>query len=144
MLLYVGAEVTISGWLFTFMMSVRNGSFSSSSLVVSGFWIGIAVGRFVLEWITGYAGEKLMVFVYVIVAIGLKLGFWLGGEFVVSAVMITLVGLSIGMTMPYGIRMLTKPLPPEKHIVSGGFGNASAVSRSDMYDVCYPRRRPSD
>ncbi|KAK7414047.1 hypothetical protein QQX98_007079 [Neonectria punicea] len=133
MLIYVGAEVTIDGWLFTFMMSVRNGSSSSSSLVASGFWIGITVGRFVLGWITGYVGEKLMVSIHLIVAIGLELGFWLGGEFVVSAVMIALVGLSIGMIMPSGIHMMPKLLPPEKHIVSVGFGTAFAISGSAIF-----------
>ncbi|KAM5368511.1 hypothetical protein ACJZ2D_009488 [Fusarium nematophilum] len=132
MLLYVGAEVTIGGWLFTFMMNVRNGTSSASSLVASGFWIGITVGRFALGWITSHVGEKIMVSAYLVVAIALELAFWLGKEFVVSAIMAALVGLSIGMVMPASIRMMTKMLPPEKHIVSVGFGTAFAVSGSSM------------
>jgi fucose permease len=100
MLLYVGAEITIGGWLVTFMLNVRNGTPSASSLVASGFWIGITVGRFALGWITSYFGEKIMVSAYLVVAIGLELAFWLGKEFVVSAIMAALVGLSIGMVMP--------------------------------------------
>lgn len=100
MLLYVGAEVTIGGWLVTFMLNVRNGTPSASSLVASGFWIGITVGRFALGWITSYFGEKIMVSAYLVIAIGLELAFWLGKEFVVSAIMAALVGLSIGMVMP--------------------------------------------
>lgn len=100
MLLYVGAEVTIGGWLVTFMLNVRNGTPSASSLVASGFWIGITVGRFALGWITSYFGEKIMVSAYLVIAIGLELAFWLGKECVVSAIMAALVGLSIGMVMP--------------------------------------------
>ncbi|KAK5996926.1 Bypass of stop codon 6-like protein [Cladobotryum mycophilum] len=133
MLLYVGAEVTIGGWLLTFMINVRNGSPSDSSLVASGFWIGITVGRFALGWFTGWVGERPMVFLYLLVAIGLELGFWLGKKFVVSAIMAALVGLSIGMIMPSGIRMMTKLLPHEKHIVSVGFATAFAVSGSAIF-----------
>ncbi|RTE83963.1 hypothetical protein BHE90_001562 [Fusarium euwallaceae] len=132
MLIYVGAEITIGGWLVTFMLNVRNGTPSASSLVASGFWIGITVGRFALGWITSYFGEKIMVSAYLVVAIGLELAFWLGEEFVVSAIMAALVGVSIGMVMPSSIRMMTKILPVEKHIVSVGFGTAFAVSGASM------------
>ncbi|KAL6880886.1 major facilitator superfamily domain-containing protein [Trichoderma novae-zelandiae] len=133
MVLYVGSEVTIGGWLLTFMMSVRNGSPTASSLATSGFWIGLTAGRFALGWITGYVGEKVMVTVYLLSAIGLELGFWLGKEFAVSAVMAALVGLSIGMIMPSGIRLMTQLLPPEKHLVSVGFATAFAVSGSAVF-----------
>ncbi|KAL9489630.1 hypothetical protein ACSS6W_001907 [Trichoderma asperelloides] len=135
MVLYVGSEVTIGGWLLTFLMNVRKGSHIASSLATSGFWIGITVGRFSLGWITGYVGEKIMVSLYLIIAIVLELVFWLGQEFAVSAVMAALIGVSTGMIMPsgfQGIRMMTKLLPPEKHLVSVGFATAFAVSGSSM------------
>lgn len=100
MVLYVGSEVTIGGWLLTFLMNVRKGSHIASSLATSGFWIGITVGRFSLGWITGYVGEKIMVSLYLIIAIVLELVFWLGQEFAVSAVMAALIGVSTGMIMP--------------------------------------------
>ncbi|KAL7937335.1 major facilitator superfamily domain-containing protein [Trichoderma chlorosporum] len=133
MVLYAGSEVTIGGWLLTFMMSVRNGSPTASSLATSGFWIGVTAGRFGLGWITGYVGEKVMVTIYLMSAIGLELGFWFGKEFAVSAVMAALVGVSTGMIMPSGIRLMTKLLPPEKHLVSVGFATAFAVSGSAIF-----------
>ncbi|KAL7963739.1 hypothetical protein V8C34DRAFT_300233 [Trichoderma compactum] len=130
MVLYAGSEVTIGGWLLTFMMSVRNGSPTASSLATSGFWIGVTAGRLGLGWITGYVGEMVMVTIYLPSAIGLELGFWFGKGFAVSAVMAALVGVSTGMIVPSGIRVMTKLLPPEKHIVSVGFATAFAVSGS--------------
>ncbi|KAM0252847.1 hypothetical protein ACHAQJ_007533 [Trichoderma viride] len=100
MVLYAGSEVTIGGWLLTYMMNVRNGSPTASSLATSGFWIGVTVGRFALGWITGYIGERLMVTLYLLSAIALELGFWFGQKFAVSAVMAALVGVSTGMIMP--------------------------------------------
>lgn len=158
MVLYAGSEVTIGGWLLTFLMSVRKGSPAASSLATSGFWIGVTAGRFALGWITGYVGERIMVSVYLISAIALELVFWFGQKFAVSAVMAALIGVSTGMIMPsvschallqevnsnlhgskladqkkfQGIRMMTKLLPPEKHLVSVGFATAFAVSGSSM------------
>lgn len=100
MVLYVGSEVTIGGWLLTFLMSVRKGSPIASSLATSGFWSGITVGRFALSWITGYVGERIMVSLYLVSAIALELVFWLGQKFAVSAVMAALIGVSTGMIMP--------------------------------------------
>lgn len=100
MVLYAGSEVTIGGWLLTFLMNVRNGSPTASSLATSGFWIGVTVGRFSLGWITGYVGEKIMVSLYLISAIALELVFWFGQKFAVSAVMAALIGVSTGMIMP--------------------------------------------
>lgn len=133
MVLYVGSEVTIGGWLLTFLMSVRKGSPIASSLATSGFWSGITVGRFALSWITGYVGERIMVSLYLVSAIALELVFWLGQKFAVSAVMAALIGVSTGMIMPSGIRMMTKLLPPEKHLVSVGFATAFAVSGSSIF-----------
>lgn len=107
MIVYVGSEVTIGGWLFTFMTTVRHGTSSASSLVASSFWIGITVSRFTLGWVTTYVGEKVMVSAYLILAMILQLVFWLGGEFVVSAVMAGLIGFTIGMIMP----SVSRPLP---------------------------------
>ncbi|UKZ58921.1 uncharacterized protein TrAtP1_000243 [Trichoderma atroviride] len=133
MVLYVGSEVTIGGWLLTFLMSVRKGSPIASSLATSGFWSGITVGRFALSWITGYVGERIMVSLYLVSAIALELVFWFGQKFAVSAVMAALIGVSTGMIMPSGIRMMTKLLPPEKHLASVGFATAFAVSGSSIF-----------
>ncbi|KAM0512945.1 hypothetical protein ACHAPE_008304 [Trichoderma viride] len=133
MVLYAGSEVTIGGWLLTFLMSVRKGSPTASSLATSGFWIGVTVGRFALGWITGYIGERIMVSLYLVSAIALELVFWFGQKFAVSAVMAALIGVSTGMIMPSGIRLMTKLLPPEKHLVSVGFATAFAVSGSSIF-----------
>lgn len=100
MVLYAGSEVTIGGWLLTFLMSVRKGSPTASSLATSGFWIGVTAGRFALGWITGYVGERIMVSLYLVSAIALELVFWFGQKFAVSAVMAALIGISTGMIMP--------------------------------------------
>lgn len=46
---YQGAEVSISGWVISFLIATRHGNPSSVGYVTSGFWAGITLGRFLLS-----------------------------------------------------------------------------------------------
>lgn len=58
LMLYVGAEVSLGGWIVTFMIEQRNGEKFASGMVSSGFWIGLTAGRFLLAWPTGKLGVR--------------------------------------------------------------------------------------
>ncbi|KAI9787145.1 MAG: Glycerophosphocholine phosphodiesterase [Geoglossum umbratile] len=45
---YQGAEVSISGWITSFLISYRDGKPAEVGYVTAGFWAGITIGRFVL------------------------------------------------------------------------------------------------
>lgn len=61
LLLYVGVEVALGGWIVTFMMRVRHGEPFASGMAATGFWLGITVGRVVLGFVTPRLGEKLAI-----------------------------------------------------------------------------------
>ena len=124
LLVYVGAEVSIGGWIVTFMGRVRNGSPFSSGLTATGFWLGITMGRVTLGFVTGRIGEKLALIIYSLLAIGLQLIFWLVPQFYVSAVAIALVGYFIGPFFPSAVMAAAKLLPPELHVAAIGFSSA--------------------
>lgn len=63
LLCYVGAEVALGGWIVTFMRRERAGQPFESGMVATGFWTGIASGRFVLGFLTPKLGEKFAVVV---------------------------------------------------------------------------------
>ncbi len=44
----MGVEVSLGGWLVTFMLRVRHGEEFASGLVVTGFWLGLTFGRVLL------------------------------------------------------------------------------------------------
>ena len=44
-LLYVGAEMSFSGWLYTFSVAVHPNAAATAALLTSAFWAGIAGGR---------------------------------------------------------------------------------------------------
>lgn len=58
---YVGIEVAVGGWIVSFMKEVRHAAPFDASMTSTGFWLGIAVGRIVLGFVTPMIGEKLAI-----------------------------------------------------------------------------------
>lgn len=54
---YVGIEVALGGWIVVFMINVRGGDEFDSGMTATGFWLGIAIGRLVLGFVTPRIGE---------------------------------------------------------------------------------------
>jgi fucose permease len=63
LLIYVGQEVAIGGWVVTFLMRVRDGGDFASGMGATGYWLGITFGRVVLGFITPRIGEKTAIVV---------------------------------------------------------------------------------
>lgn len=59
LLLYVGVEVSIGGWIVTLMRDVREAEPFPSGMTSMGFWLGITAGRMVLGFVTARLGERL-------------------------------------------------------------------------------------
>jgi fucose permease len=78
LLIYVGIEVSVGGWVVTFMLRVRRGSPFASGLTSTGFWAGITIGRMVLGFVTArvFKTEKHAVATYLFASISLQLLFW--------------------------------------------------------------------
>ena len=130
LLIYVGIEVSIGGWIVTFMLNVRKGSPFASGMVSTGFWLGITVGRLILGFVTGrlFKTEKHAVATYIIISVGLQLMFWFIPNFFVSAVMVSLVGFFMAPLFPAGVVALTKLLPKRLHVAAVGFAAAVGAS----------------
>ncbi|KAG8809398.1 hypothetical protein FRC17_003459 [Serendipita sp. 399] len=94
-LVYVGVEVTIGGWIVTFIIEVRGGG-PSSGYVSSGFFGGLTLGRVALLWVNKKVGERRVVFIYALLAIGLELVIWLVPSLIGNAVAVSIVGWIAG------------------------------------------------
>ena len=128
---YVGAEVSLGGWVVVFMLRVRHGQPFQSGLTSMGFWLGITVGRLVLGFVTPRIGEKVAVATYLVLGLGLQLIFWLVPQFIVSAVAVGLLGFFMGPLFPASIVACTKILPQRLHVasigISAAFGGGGAA-----------------
>jgi fucose permease len=124
LLCYVGVEVSLGGWLVTFMLRVRHGQEFASGLVVTGFWLGLTFGRVILGFVTGKIGEKIAIAGYLLICMGLELCFWLIPNFVASAVFAGWLGFFLGPLFPAAIVVATKLLPSRLHVSAIGFAAA--------------------
>ncbi len=121
---YVGAEVSLGGWIVTFMLRVRNADPFWAGLAVTFFWLGLTVGRVVLGFITGRIGEKLAITGYLILTIVLEILYWFVPNYAASAVFVTFLGFFLGPLFPAAIVAATKLLPPDYHVSAIGFAAA--------------------
>ena len=97
---YQGAEVSISGWVISFLISYRHSSPSRVGYVTSGFWAGITIGRFALSHPAQQIGEKVAVVALVLGAAAFQILVWLVPNTIGEAVAVSIVGLLLGPVYP--------------------------------------------
>lgn len=121
---YVGGEVSLGGWIVTFMLRVRGAANFDAGMAVVGFWLGLTMGRVVLGFVTGRVGEKLAIAIYLLLSCACQLLYWLVPNFVVSAVAVALLGFFLGPCFPAAIVAATKLLPSDFHVSAIGVAAA--------------------
>ncbi|KAL4872522.1 major facilitator superfamily domain-containing protein [Aspergillus spectabilis] len=121
LLLYVGVEVTVGGWIVTLMLEVRHAAAFPSGMTATGFWLGITVGRMILGFVTARIGEKLATSIYIIASIIFSLILWLVPHFLVSAIAVSIQGFFLGPLFPCVVIVMTKLLPKHLHVAAIGF-----------------------
>jgi fucose permease len=124
LLLYVGAEVSLGGWIVTFMLRVRNAEPFLAGLTVTLFWLGLTIGRVILGFVTGRVGEKLAITLYIILTIALQLLYWLVPNFIAAVIFVVFLGFFLGPLFPGAIVVATKILPSDHHVSAIGFAAA--------------------
>ncbi|KAG9236972.1 major facilitator superfamily domain-containing protein [Amylocarpus encephaloides] len=130
---YMGAEVSLGGWIVVFMTKLRSATSFQSGATATGFWAGMAVGRVVLGFVTARLGEFRSVLVYIGISIGLELVFWLVPNLIVSAVAVALLGAFLGPLFPTAMVLVTKMMPRHLHVGSVGFAAAIGGSGGAIF-----------
>ncbi len=98
------------------MLRVRSASPYVSSLCASGFWVGMALGRVTLGFVTERYGERVCVTVYLALAIVMQIALRFVSNVALSLVAIVFLGFFLGPLFPAGVVMVTKLLPKELHV----------------------------
>ena len=120
-LFYQGGEVSIGGWITTYLRDYRNHNFSSIGYVASGYWFGLSFGRLILTRpIHKYLGARLGNSILAISAIIFVLITWLIVPLPIEILTITLSGIVIGPVYPLMITyvMLEGLLPRKIQVIS--------------------------
>lgn len=98
---YQGAEVSISGWVISFLIAARGGDPASVGYVTSGFWAGITVGRLLLSGPgAGRFGERRFVYGLAVGAAMFEALVWAVPNVIGNAVAVAVVGLLLGPVYP--------------------------------------------
>lgn len=106
LLIYVGSEVTVGSWSYSFLTESRHMASLPSGWIVSGYWLGLSLGRLLLGHVAVRIGNKRMIQLCLVsVIVGLLL-VWLVPIPVVTAFGLFLTGFSLGPIFPTTIALM--------------------------------------
>ncbi|WYZ45910.1 hypothetical protein EsH8_IX_000135 [Colletotrichum jinshuiense] len=125
---YQGAEVSISGWVISFLIVARNGDPDAVGYVTAGFWAGITIGRLCLSHPAHRVGEKLFVFCATVGAAVFQLLVWWVPNVVGPAVSVAIVGLLLGPIYPCAAAVFMRGMTRQERV--NGMGVISAFGSS--------------
>ncbi|KAJ7772039.1 MFS general substrate transporter, partial [Mycena maculata] len=125
-LVYVGVEVTIGGWIVTFIIDVKGGG-PSSGYISSGFFGGMMVGRLALLWLNKKIGERV-VYLYAALAIGLEFIVWFVPSLIGGALAVSLIGVFLGPVYPLMMTRVGRVVP--RWLLSGSIGWVAAFGQA--------------
>ena len=133
---YQGAEVSISGWILSFLLTTRPHPKSQSlslGYITSGFWGGITLGRFVLSHFAQRMGERIAVITLTIGCILLQIAVWFVPAIMAEAVAVSLIGLLLGPVYAFAISTFSKLLKREQLVSALSFTSAMGSSGAAVF-----------
>ena len=120
LLFYVGTEVSLGSWSFSFLTEERHGEILFSGWAVSGYWIGLTLGRLLLGKVALRIGNRRLIEACLIgVVVGMLL-VWFVPQMGVSAFALCLTGFSLGPIFPTTIALMSDTVP--SRILSSAIG----------------------
>ncbi|KAL1955204.1 hypothetical protein VTO42DRAFT_8916 [Malbranchea cinnamomea] len=125
---YQGAEVSISGWVVSFLVSHRGADVTEVGYVTAGFWAGITLGRFLLSHPAQKLGRKLSVTLLVFGSAAFQLMVWLVPNVIGGAVALAILGFLLGPIYPCAAAVFSTLLP--RRIQTSSLGFVSAMGSS--------------
>ncbi|KAL1743343.1 major facilitator superfamily domain-containing protein [Schizophyllum fasciatum] len=134
-LIYIGVEVTLGGWIVTFIIHVRGGSESDSGYISSGFFGGLMLGRLVLLPLNKLIGPKRVIFLYSFISIALELTVWFVPSVIGNATAVSIIGMLLGPMFPIVVGHSSAVIPKHLLTPSVGFITAIGVSGSAVLPV---------
>ncbi|KAF4442816.1 MFS transporter [Fusarium austroafricanum] len=121
MLVYVGVETSISGWIVVYMKRIHDSSILLSTAASSGFWVGMLIGRVSLGPATEKMGVRRGNTLYILSAVVATLLLMIANGPAWSIFIISLLGVFCGPLCPSCMIQLTSLLPRQWHVAGVSF-----------------------
>lgn len=128
LLVYVGVEVSLGNWAYSFLLASRHVGPFLAGWIVSGYWLGLTLGRFLLQNVSERLGIGTKGLVYICISavgIGLLL-IWLIPLEVMAVLALFLIGFSLGPIYPLTVAITPKLVPA--HLGPSAIGVLVSVS----------------
>ncbi|HEX4207221.1 MAG TPA: MFS transporter [Ktedonobacteraceae bacterium] len=100
LLFYTGTEVSIGSWSYTLLTEGRHGAPLISGWIVSGYWLGLTLGRVALGHVAQKVGQARLIQASLLVVILGLLLVWFAPVEAVSAVGLFITGFGLGPIFP--------------------------------------------
>jgi fucose permease len=111
MLFYVGIEVSLGNWSYSFLLEERHELSLIAGWIVSSYWMGITLGRLVLPYVAKHFGDKRLIEGCILGAIAGILIFWLIPINQVVAFGFCFTGFCLGPIFPTMIGLMSRLVP---------------------------------
>lgn len=111
LLFYVGTETSLGSWSYSFLTEERHGAPLLMGWAVSGYWLGLTLGRLTLARVALNLGEKRMIQVCIVGVVAGVLLIWLVPLNGVSAIGLCLTGYCLGPIFPTTIALISRLVP---------------------------------
>jgi fucose permease len=132
LLVYTGVEICASNWGYTYLVENRALLPLAAGWVVSGFGIGLTVGRFLIQPLAERKGVGVATLMYVLIggAILSLLLSWLMPSGLLAGVGFCLLGLSLAPIYPLTVALVPRLVP--ERLVPSAIGVLVSVSISGL------------
>lgn len=103
---YVGTEVSLGSWSYSFLTEQRHEADLFSAWTISAYWMGLTAGRLVLARVIGKLTERVTIQICLAGVMLSVLLIWLIPIGIVSAICLCLTGFFLGPIFPTTIALL--------------------------------------
>jgi fucose permease len=131
---YVGAEVSLGSWSYTLLTEGRRVPALPASWMVSGYWLGLTVGRVALGRVADRWGVARLLQGCIAGTLVAVLLVWIAPGGVVAALGLWLAGFSLGPIFPSTIALIDATVAPRMQQSAIGF----AASLGAMGSATFP------
>lgn len=126
LLFYVGSEVTLGNWSYSLLTESRGQAPLFAGWTVSGYWLGLTLGRLFLGRLSNRIGDRRLVQVCLAgVVVGLLL-IWLPPLEITTVLGLGLTGFSLGPIYPTTIAVISRIIP--QRLLPSSIGFAAGTS----------------
>lgn len=105
---YVGTEVSTGSWSYSFLTQSRHIFPLVSGWMVSGYWLGLTLGRVTMAHLVQRLSEQRLISYCLLLSLASMLLLWLWPLPIISALSLCLFGFGLGPIFPTMIALISK------------------------------------